>query len=108
MPKPIELTLSANERRELERLRDTSPKPYLRERTSALLKIAAGHSGREVALDLGMRPRQADTIYSWVHRYRLDGVAGLLIQPGRGRKPAFSPAASDCGRGARGLAADGA
>jgi hypothetical protein len=29
-----------------------------------------------------------------VRRYRAEGVKGLLIRPGRGRKPAFSPSVS--------------
>jgi hypothetical protein len=33
-----------------------------------------------------------------VHRYLSEGLEGLVIRPGRGRKAAFSP--SDKGRGA--------
>lgn len=33
----------------LEQLRDHVPKPYLQERAAAILKIAAGQSGRQTA-----------------------------------------------------------
>jgi transposase len=56
-----------------------------------MLKIAAGQSGRDVALHGLLKHRRPDTVYDWVRRYRAAGIAGLRVQPGRGRKPAFSP-----------------
>jgi len=91
MPTPLQLILSATERRELERVRDHDREPYLREKAAALLKIADGQSGRDVALHGLLKHRRPDTVYDWVRRYRAVGVAGLRVQPGRGRKPAFSP-----------------
>ncbi len=99
MPKPIQLVLTAEERKELERIRDRHPKPYVRERAAALLKIAAGRSGRDVALHGLLKRRYPDTIYGWVRRYKAEGVKGLLVRPGRGRKPAFSPSAPERGGG---------
>lgn len=84
-----ELFLSAPERAELERMARTDPKPYRRERAAALLKIAAGEVAAEVARRGLLRPRDPDTVYSWLDRYQEDGLAGLTIRPGRGRKPAF-------------------
>ena len=84
-----ELFLSAPERADLERLARTDPKPYRRERAAALLKIAAGEVAAEVARSGLLRPRDPDTVYSWLDRYQADGLAGLTIRPGRGRKPAF-------------------
>jgi transposase len=95
MGKPVELQLTNAERQELEYLRDHASRPYLRERAAALLKIAAGASGRQVALHGLLKPRACDTVYAWVRRYRTHGIAGLQIQPGRGRKPAFSPSVCD-------------
>lgn len=95
MAQPLQLTLTAAQRGELSKLRDTAPLPYLRERAAALLKIADGQSGRGVAQQGLLRPRDPDTIYTWVKRYQADGITGLTIKPGRGRKPAFSP--SDTG-----------
>jgi transposase len=65
----------------------------MREIASALLKIADGMSGHAVAKHGGMKPRDPDTIYSWMDKYEAEGIKGLEVQPGRGRKPAFSPSA---------------
>ena len=91
MPGRLELVLTPEERAELVKVRDHHPKPYMRERAAALLKIADKISGRQVARSGLLRPRACDTVYAWVHRYKAEGVAGLQVRPGRGRKPAFSP-----------------
>ena len=98
------LELSAEARGELVALRDTAHLPYLRERAAALLKIADGHVAAQVARTGLLRPRQPDTLYAWLQRYRAEGIAGLSIRPGRGRKPAFSPCARDGGGGPRRVA----
>lgn len=72
-------------------LRDRAEKPYLRERAAALLKIAAGQSPHAVAQEGLLRPRQPDTVYEWLNRYEAEGVAGLTIRDGRGRKPSYEP-----------------
>ena len=96
MPRPLELTLDdKTQRPELEKIRDHHPKAYMRERAAAVLKIADHSSGRDVALHGLLKRRCPDSIYDWVKAYRTKGAAGLLIKPGRGRKPAFSPRASD-------------
>ena len=91
MPEPIRLILTDEEREQLEAVRDRDPKPHAREKAAALLKIADGHSGNWVARHGLLRPHHPDTLYRWLRRYRADGVAGLKVRPGRGRKPAFSP-----------------
>ncbi len=93
MAKRITLELSQSEQQALCQMRDHDTKPYLRERAAALLKIAGGTSPRQVALFGLLRPRQPDTVYRWLHRYRSEGLAGLPDRPGRGRKPSFSPPA---------------
>jgi len=85
------LTLSPIERAELEDLRDHDPRPYMRERCAALLKIADGASPHHVALHGLLKPRDPDSVYSWLDRYLADKLGGLVISTGRGRKPAFSP-----------------
>lgn len=87
------LPLTAAQRQELEHLRDHAPQPYLRERAAALLKVAAGAPVARVARAGLLKPRQPETLAAWLARYRVGGVAALLIRPGRGRKPAFSPSA---------------
>ena len=42
MPDPLKLKLTDKQRTELEQARDHHPKPYIRERAAALLKVAAG------------------------------------------------------------------
>lgn len=91
MPKPLEITLTEEQRRELEAARDAHEKPYVRERAAAILKIVDGRSGRQVAYHGLLKRRKPDTIYQWVHRWQTEGFPGLLLKPGRGRKPAFSP-----------------
>jgi hypothetical protein len=48
-------------------------------------------SARAVAHTRLWRRRKADTVCAWWHRYQAQGLGGLLIRAGRGRKPAFSP-----------------
>ncbi len=92
MPRPLKVTLDdRTERPELEKMRDHHPKAYVRERAAAILKIANGMSGRAVALHGLLKPRCPDSVYDWLKDYRRTGVHGLVVKPGRGRKPAFSP-----------------
>ena len=91
MPAPKGLSLSAEQRQELEGVRDHDSRAYLRERAAALLKIADGQSGLSVAQTGLLKARQHGTVYEWVRRYQEQGVAGLVIRAGRGRKAAFSP-----------------
>ena len=91
MPKLIAICLTKEQQEQLERIRDTHECPYMRERATAILKIAEGISGRQVALTGLLKPRKPDTVYDWVKRYRQQGVDGLPTKPGRGRKPAYSP-----------------
>lgn len=102
------LTMTPAQRQDLITLRDTGPKPYLRERAAALLKVADGMPAAAVAGAGLLRPRQPDTIYTWLDRFAAEGVAGLRIRAGRGRQPAFSPPARRRGGGAGGAAGRGA
>ncbi len=91
MPPPLKIQLSESQRRELEDLRNHTPLPYLRERAAAIFKIADGYSGLETARKLLNRSHWQDTIYDWVKRYQTEGIDGLKIRSGRGRKPSFFP-----------------
>lgn len=91
MASPLEIPLTPEERQELETVRDTHAKPYMRERCAAILKIANGQTGNQVALEGLYKPRKSDTVYEWVHRYQSEGLDGLSIRKGRGRKAGFSP-----------------
>ena len=61
----------------------------MRERATAILKIAEGVSARQVAFDGLLKPHKPDTVYDWVERCKTEGIAGLPVK--RGRKPAYSP-----------------
>jgi len=91
MPAKLSLSLTEEQKHELEELRDRASKPYIRERAAAILKIVEGDSGRQIALQGLLKRHAPDTIYEWVRRYLAEGKAGLEIRRGRGRKPAFSP-----------------
>jgi hypothetical protein len=93
MAKALTLKLTQEQQQQLERIRDRDPKPYLRERAAALLQIAAGASVYGVASQGLLKAHDHETIAEWRRRYQKDGLKGLLIQAGRGRKPAFSPSA---------------
>lgn len=91
MPRRRYLALTAEQRQLLTRWRDRHPKPYVRERAAALLKVAEGLPAAQVARTGLFRPRKTDTVYHWLDRFEQHGPDGLLLSPGRGRKPAFSP-----------------
>lgn len=91
MAKPLVLVLTPKQLEELEWARDKHPRPYVRERAAALLKIADGRSGRDVAQHGLLKAHSPNTIYRWVQRFKAAGLQGLLVSPGRGRKPAYFP-----------------
>lgn len=91
MPKLLHLELTDAQCADLRRVRDHDTRPYLRERAAALLKIADGTIPAHVARTGLLRPRDPDTIYSWLRRYQAEGLPGLLVRKGRGRKPAIFP-----------------
>lgn len=72
------LTLKRELRDELIWHREHDPRPYVRERVAALLKIAAGMSPHAVARKGLLKPRDPDTVYGWLDRYASEGLAGLL------------------------------
>ena len=87
----LKIELSFDEQKELELVGDNHEKAYMREKASAILQIAEGKSGLEVARKGLLKPRRKNTIYDWVKRYQQDGIAGFLVKSGRGRPSSFSP-----------------
>ena len=71
------LTLKSNEVQELVDHRDHDPRPYVRERCSAILKIAEGRSAHWVAQNGLLKARDPDTVYDWLNAYEADKLAGL-------------------------------
>ena len=80
------LALSDDERAELLSHRDHDPKPYVRERCAAVLKIAEGHSPYAVANAGLLRPRDPDTVYGWLDHYQAQGLPGLLAHQHGGNR----------------------
>ena len=91
------LKLKTREQRELEHYRDHDVRPYVRERCSAVLKIAAGEAPHAVARQGLLKPRDPDTLYGWLQSYEDEGMVGLLahqhggdrrrvLRGGRGRE----------------------
>lgn len=91
MPKIIRLELNEAQRRELESVRDRDGRAYMREKAAALLKIAEGQVASQVAERGLHKPHDPDVIYRWLSDWEAQGVAGLVVKKGRGRKAAFSP-----------------
>lgn len=86
-----ELDLTEAQEETLIEMRDHHPKPYLRERSAALLKIASGQSVREVANHGLLKSRNRKTVTRWLNRYEVDGIGGLYISRGRGPSAAVEP-----------------
>ena len=84
------LALLPDEHRTLEHHRDHDPRPYVRERCAALLKMAEGTSPPAVARTGLLKARDPDTVYGWLAHYEAAGVEGVLAgQHGGPRRGGF-------------------
>jgi transposase len=90
MAKRMHIELTEEQRKRLESWVRNPPKPYLRDRARAILRIADGEPIYKVARTLRTAVHR-DTVSNWVKRFLAEGCEGLKIKPGRGRKPVFSP-----------------
>jgi hypothetical protein len=50
----------------------------VRERCSAVLKVADGQAAHAVARHGLLKPRDPDAVYAWLDFYAVEGVAGLV------------------------------
>jgi hypothetical protein len=80
------LTLTEEQRQQLLQLRDHDARPYVRERGAALLKIAEGATPHRVARHGLLKPRDPDTVYSWLDLYQASGAPGLIAHPQGGSR----------------------
>ena len=81
--------LSPTQRADLERWqRSTTVSVGLAKRARVVLLLADGRSLKDAATIAGMTVRNAR---KWVRRFLAVDIDGLHDQPGRGRKPVFSP-----------------
>ncbi|HEX2909148.1 MAG TPA: helix-turn-helix domain-containing protein [Phototrophicaceae bacterium] len=95
MPKRVKLDLTAAQVAELQAVRNHHAKPYLRERAAALLKVNEGQLLSQVAATGLLKRHEPETVHGWIKAYHQDGLEGLMIRPGRGRKARFSPSHGD-------------
>jgi hypothetical protein len=95
-------TVTPRQRRRLTFARDHDPRPYLREKAAAILKVADGWAIQDVAAFGLLRPRSRNAVAAWLDRFLARGLAGLRVAQGRGRKPAFSPGGAVAAAGAGG------
>lgn len=58
-----------------------------RAKSEPALTLAEGKTLGEVAEHGLLKPRQLETVSSWAKRYVAEGVSGLAVRPGTGRKP---------------------
>ena len=97
MAQARQVVLTPEQERELIWARDHHQKAYVRTKAAAILKVAAGQSMRQVAAHGLLRAVKEEFVSDWIDRYDSEGLSGLLVRQGRGRKPIFSP----CARPAR-------
>ena len=102
------LRLKTREQRELEHYRDHDARPYVRERCSALIRIAAGEAPHAVARQGVLKPRDPDTLYGWLQVYEEEGAAGLLAHQQGGDRRRFLRGGRGRERGTAGDPARGA
>lgn len=80
------VSITWEQRRELERLRDTTLDQSVRERATAVLLVSQGQAGQFVAQHALELPHRPDTVYEWLNRYLTEGVRGLTTRKRRKRK----------------------
>ena len=90
MPKRYEIVLTEEEKKKLEGWVRNPPRPYLRERARAILKVSQGEPIQATAEKLRVRIHR-NAVSEWVKRFLSDRLEGLEIKAGRGRKAVFSP-----------------
>jgi hypothetical protein len=102
------LRLKTREQRELAHYRDHDARPYVRERCSAVLRIAAGETPHAVARQGVLKPRDPDTLYGWLDLYEEEGMAGLLAHQQGGDRRRLLHGGRGRARGTAGNPAGGA
>ncbi len=86
---PYLVVLTEDERKELNHwVRSTTMPAGLVRRARAILLVSEGKSLSETGRIVGMGRRM---VRLWVSRFIKERIDGLYDQPGRGKKPSFSP-----------------
>ena len=90
MPKVYKIELTKQEQEKLESWVKNPPRTYLRERARAILKVSQGKTIQAKTEELRVRVHR-NAVSEWVKRFLSEGLEGLRIKRGRGRKAVFSP-----------------
>jgi transposase len=89
VPRARQITLTASERRQLNKLAYSHTAPYQQViRVRIVLDAARGHSNAQLARRHGVT---VDTVRLWRGRYADEGLAGLADRRRSGRPPTFTP-----------------
>ncbi len=91
MAQALQVSLTAQQEEERCRARDHHETFSVRVKAAGILKVAHGSSVRQVAQGGLLKPVRQETVSEWIERYLTEGLDGLLVRAGRGRKPAFFP-----------------
>lgn len=90
MGRNIKIKLDDTQRAELEDGYRTGTTHTFRQHCQIVLLKADGRRSKDVAAILGCCER---VVNLWLHKYKADGIAGLAIKPGAGRRSILSPEA---------------
>lgn len=77
------LRISEGEMKKLRTLMRRADRAHLRIKATVLWNLGRGKTRREIAEFLGV---STTSISAWTKRFRAEGIDGLAIRPGRGRK----------------------
>jgi transposase len=85
----LKITLDGKQRAALENGYRQGKTHAFRQHCQIVLPKAQGRKSQEIAALLGCNQR---SVNDWLHRYLAEGIQGLHIKPGRGRKTILSEA----------------
>ena len=86
------IELTHEQHQELLWHRDHDPRPYVRERCAAVLKVAEGRTPYWIAQQGLLKQWDPDTLYAWLDYYQLQGLPGLIAhQHGGARRRYLQP-----------------
>ena len=83
----LKITLDEQQRAALEQGYRKGKAHSFRQHCQIVLLKAQGLKSQEIAALLGCHP---NSVNDWLHRYLAEGIKGLQIKPGRGRKTILS------------------
>jgi transposase len=85
----LKITLDDKQRAALEQGYRNGKTHAFRQHCQIVLLKAQGRKSQEIAALLGCNQK---SVNDWLHRYKAEGIQGLYIKPGRGRKSILSEA----------------